>query len=589
MYLTSYADDKKLERAKTTEPFGYILEPFTGRNLYAAVEMALYKHKMENMLKKSEEKYRTLAENAMDGIYIINPDEGFEYVNPAFEKIFGYKAEELCRKDFNFFDLIHSGDKKLIVEREEERKKGKKLPSIYSFRAIAKDGKLKHVEVHTVPLPGEKVRILGILREITERKQMEEELKKKVEERTAELAKTNKELEALSKNLDEKVKEIDKMKTEFISVVSHEIRTPLTSMKNAVDLILEGTAGAINENQRRFLSMAYRNINRLSDIINGHLDISKIESGTIKMELKPLDLGISFNMAIASLTSETKEKSISIHNEVPSDLPQVYGDSNRLEQIFINLLNNAIKYTPEGGRIYISAKEYELDDNFIEVSVTDTGIGINPYKLEKIFDKFYQVENSITRETKGTGLGLSIVKGLVELQRGKIWVESEKGKGSKFTFTLPKYNPERALKYYLDREIAGAGEKGAPLSLIMLKIEQFEYLNEAYGEKEALELLDEVKQVIQDTARKTTDVIKTQTVGRIIMILAYTPKEGAFALRSRLSEVLSKQTFTVSKRSIKINLASRVATYPEDGVTGDELIKKAQSQFIVDSSQTKKE
>jgi diguanylate cyclase (GGDEF)-like protein len=153
------------------------------------------------------------------------------------------------------------------------------------------------------------------------------------------------------------------------------------------------------------------------------------------------------------------------------------------------------------------------------------------------------------------------------------------GKSSKFTFTLPIYSPERALKDYLDREIAGAREKSIPLSLMMLKIEEFEYLSEAYGEKEALKLLDEVKRVIQDTARRTTDIVKIQTTGWVIIILADTPKEGAFALGNRLKEVLSKQKFKVGKESVKINLASGVATYPEDGATGEEVIKKAQGQF----------
>lgn len=136
--------------------------------------------KKEKALQESEKKYRTLAENAIDGIYIISP-EGFEYVNPAFEKILGYKAKEVCSKEFDFFDLIHPEDRKLIAKREEARKRGKKLPPVYSFRVLTKKRQLKNVEVHTVPLPGEKVKILGILSDITERKKTEEGLRKNEE------------------------------------------------------------------------------------------------------------------------------------------------------------------------------------------------------------------------------------------------------------------------------------------------------------------------------------------------------------------------------------------------------------------------
>jgi len=135
----------------------------------------------EEALQESKEKYRTLAENAMDGIYIISPEKGFEYVNPAFEKIFGYKAKEVCKKDFNFSGLIYPDDRKLILEREKARKKGKRLPPVYSFRILTKNGNIKNVEVNTVPLPGEKVRILGILRDVTQRTQAEEALRESEE------------------------------------------------------------------------------------------------------------------------------------------------------------------------------------------------------------------------------------------------------------------------------------------------------------------------------------------------------------------------------------------------------------------------
>ena len=244
---------------------------------------------------------------------------------------------------------------------------------------------------------------------------------------------------------EEALRESERIKSELIAISSHELRTPLTSIKNAIHIILGETAGPINENQRKFLSIADRNINRLSDIIEDLLDISKMELRRMRIDLKSLELGAPLDMAIASLTSRAREKSISIHKEIPSDLPQAYGDSDKLEQIFISLLDNAIKFTPEGGQIYVSAKDYEPGRGFIEISVADTGVGIPAYELEKIFGRFYQVTESLTREIQGAGLGLSIVKGLVETHGGKIWAESVVGKGSKFTFTLPQYSPQRVF------------------------------------------------------------------------------------------------------------------------------------------------
>jgi PAS domain S-box-containing protein/diguanylate cyclase (GGDEF)-like protein len=371
-----------------------------------------------------------------------------------------------------------------------------------------------------------------------------------------------------------KEKEIDRMKSEFISIVSHELRTPLTSIKNAVSIILGGKAGEITKNQERFLSMVNRNIDRLTDIINNLLDLSKLEAGKVELRFQEVDLNDPLDMVISSLTPQAEKKSITITKGIPVDLPKVYGDRDRIEQIFINLINNAIKFAPEGGHVHVSAKNHELDGDFIEVCVEDTGIGIPVEELDMVFDKFYQISGALTRKTGGTGLGLSIVKELVEGHKGSIRVESKVGKGSRFIFTLPAYSPESASKDHLDMEIARARERGISLSLVMLKIEESEYLTEVYGEEETLKILDQVKQVVQDTIRRTTDIINIQTPGWVTIILVDTPKEGAFALNNRLKETLSKQTFKVGK-AVKVNLASGIATYPEEGVTGDELMKKA--------------
>jgi PAS domain S-box-containing protein len=372
-----------------------------------------------------------------------------------------------------------------------------------------------------------------------------------------------------------KEKEIDRMKSEFISIVSHELRTPLTSIKNAVSIILGGTAGEVTQNQERFLSMALRNIDRLAGIINDLLDLSKLEAGKMDLKFQEVDLNEPLDAVISSLEPKAENKSVTITKEIPVDLPKAYGDRDRIEQILINLINNSLKFTPEGGHVHVSAKNHELDGDFIEVCVEDTGIGIPVEELDRVFDKFHQIGGSLTRKTGGTGLGLPIVKELVEGHKGSVRVESEVGKGSGFIFTLPAYSPESASKDHLDMEIARARERGITLSLVMLKIEESEYLCEVYGEEEALKLLDQVKRVIQDIARRTTDITKIQTTGWVIITLADTPKEGAFALDNRLKERLSKQTFKVGKESVKVNLASGVATYPEEGVTGDDLMEKA--------------
>ncbi|MFQ6079205.1 MAG: ATP-binding protein, partial [Thermodesulfobacteriota bacterium] len=234
-----------------------------------------------------------------------------------------------------------------------------------------------------------------------------------------------------------KERELDRIKTEMISVVSHELRSPLTSIKGAVDIIYGGKAGGLTEHQRSFLSMAQRNINRLNTIIDRHLTLSSLEAGKLQMSMEAFDLGKFVEQARDSFMERAKAKSIELRKYLPARLPKVYGDPDKVEQILTNLVDNAIKFTPDRGKVRISAKPV---GSWVEVTVSDTGIGIRQEALETIFDKYGRVEDSLTKEVEGTGLGLAITRGLVEAHRGKIWVESEIGKGSRFSFTLPIFS-----------------------------------------------------------------------------------------------------------------------------------------------------
>lgn len=178
VYLTAYSDKKTIEQAKTTEPFGYILKPFEDRDLHSTIEMAFYKHMMSSRLKESEEKYRSLAENAYDAIYIMDP-EGFQYANPAFEKLTGWDKRELCNKVFNFRDIIYPADLNSFQKRRRANQRRDKNPSSREFRIISKNEEVKIVEANTVRIgKNKKLKEIGILRDITERKRAEKELKK---------------------------------------------------------------------------------------------------------------------------------------------------------------------------------------------------------------------------------------------------------------------------------------------------------------------------------------------------------------------------------------------------------------------------
>lgn len=252
---------------------------------------------------------------------------------------------------------------------------------------------------------------------------------------------------------NKKLERLEKLKSEFISIVSHELRTPLTSIKNSLDILLSGRCGEVTENAEKFLSMAKRNVTRLSGIINDLLDLSKIEAGKMDFQFKPVSVNTVIDYVKSALSGLAKEKSLELATDVNENLPEVMADSQRLEQVLTNLLSNAIKFTPEGKKITIrselkNASEIKyhpcfeesmknLIGDYVVVSVEDEGIGIAENEYSHAFDKFAQIENSLSRKAGGTGLGLPIAKQLLEAHNGAIWCDSIINKGSNFHFAIP--------------------------------------------------------------------------------------------------------------------------------------------------------
>jgi len=230
-------------------------------------------------------------------------------------------------------------------------------------------------------------------------------------------------------------RELEKMKNDFLAKVSHELRTPLIAMEKSLSLILEKTAGPLSGDQEEFLNIADRNLKRLTALINDLLDLSKLEAGKMQLNRQPAAINKVIAESIAVLGVWAQTKSIKLEQKTQEGLPELNIDPNRIIQVLNNLIGNAIKFTPSGGTITVEAILRE--DKEVEVSVKDTGVGMSKDELTKVFDKFYQVKGGLTTDIRGTGIGLTIAKEIVELHGGKIWVESELGKGTKFIFTLP--------------------------------------------------------------------------------------------------------------------------------------------------------
>ena len=229
--------------------------------------------------------------------------------------------------------------------------------------------------------------------------------------------------------------EVDRMKSEFISLVSHEMKTPMTSIKGYTDLILMGSVGAVSDMQKSFLNVIKSNTDRLSALVSDLLDLSRIETGRIKLELKYVQLEDLINDVLASLRTQIESKHQTVTTQIPWGLPDIKVDSHRVLQVLTNLVSNANKYTPEDGTITIVVEE--ADSGTLMVRVRDTGIGMSAKDQERLFERFFRADHPGVQTVSGTGLGLVIAKSLVEMHGGTMSVESELGSGSTFTFTLP--------------------------------------------------------------------------------------------------------------------------------------------------------
>ncbi len=238
----------------------------------------------------------------------------------------------------------------------------------------------------------------------------------------------------------EEMREADQLKSQFLANMSHELRTPLNSIIGFSKVILKGIDGPVTDTQREDLTAIYNAGQHLLGLISDMLDISRIEAGKLDLSFEEVDVTEIMEGVMTTAVGLVKDKPIELLTDIPEEMPTILADRMRVRQVLLNLVSNAAKFTEEG-QIAVSARHVTEPEPEILIAVADTGIGISPQNVEKLFEPFSQVDPSPTRKSGGTGLGLSIARHLVELHGGRIWVESTLGEGSTFAFTLPLQPP----------------------------------------------------------------------------------------------------------------------------------------------------
>ncbi|WP_406657156.1 ATP-binding protein [Methanolobus sp. ZRKC2] len=364
--------------------------------------------KAEKTIKESEERFHALYENIPGGTMIIGKDYTIEDVNQRTCEVTGYEKEELIGQSCDILFPGCSLSRQCPLSEDD-------LDGVQCMDTtiICKDGTKVPILKNTkkIFINGEKY-ILGILEDISDLK----------------------EAERATADAMFLAEEANRIKSEFIANMSHELRTPLNSVNGYSEVLLEETGDILDERHRKFLKFISISGNRLLKLINEILDVSKIESGKLEVNYREVDAGEVFERILDDISPLAKKKNIELNISTVPEKFSLYADQFLLKQILLNLVSNAIKFTPDGGNIILKAN---LMDDVAEFSVVDTGIGISTEDIGKLFIPFYQIDSRLSRKYAGTGLGLSLVKRFVEMHGGEVLVESEPGKGSNFTFKIP--------------------------------------------------------------------------------------------------------------------------------------------------------
>jgi PAS domain S-box-containing protein len=436
VYLTAYSDHATVERAKATEPFGYLIKPFEERELFTTIEMALCRHTAHKKVSESRKWLYTTLRSIGDAVITTDTEGSVTFLNPVAEELTGWSHDEAVGLAIDeIFKLVSESSSTRLVSPVHRALRDSTVVKLDDGVLLqSRDSRECPIDDSAAPIKDDRGHLLGcvlVFRDVSEKRAMEGELRQHrdhlrelVEEQTRELIVARDLAEAASR-----------ARSAFLANMSHEIRTPLTGVIGMAELLHTTN---LDQKQERYAELLLNAGQTLLAIINDILDFSKIDAGKLKLSTVPFSPSKLASELVALVQPQAQKKSLELRVEVDESLPAVLmGDPVRLKQILMNLLMNAVKFT-ERGRVdlIISKVKNEPESMILSFEVADTGIGIPAEAQGRIFESFEQAETSTFRKYGGTGLGLAISHKLVELMGGKLRLESTPGEGSRFWFDL---------------------------------------------------------------------------------------------------------------------------------------------------------
>ncbi len=453
VYLTAYSDEETVDRAKFTEPYGYILKPFEARDLCTTIEVSLHKHRMERQLREREQWLATTLKSIGDAVITTDSQGSITFMNPVAEALTCWKQEEVLGSNLaQVFQTINEKTRQVVEN-----------PAVVALREgvtvglenhtllITKDGNEVPIDDSAAPIKNDVGNILGavlVFHDVTEQQQIKailertnEELEIRVAESTAQLRQANEQLRAeiaQRKHLEselllalEKERELNELKSRIVATVSHEYRTPLTTILSSTEMLQQYSSRWTEERKEKHFQRIHASVKYLTKLVNDVLFVNQAEAESLEFNPVPLDVEqVASGLVEEFHLQAAGQRTINFECQGVSTNPLL--DERLIESMLRNLLSNGIKYSPPGSQVLL---ELVFERDAVVFRVSDQGIGIPSADQTKLFNAFFRGSNVGT--TAGVGLGLLIVKECVDLHGGEILVESEVGVGTKFTVTLP--------------------------------------------------------------------------------------------------------------------------------------------------------